>query len=457
MTLDSSQIAGSWLKSFGEFLHAGDISGVISCFAPDGYLRDVLVFTWNNRTLAGRARIATYLMDTLKPATVTQVRLDTRPNLSPEHWPLTHTASGVCSGFTFDTAVGYGQGYLTLVVNEAGEWKALTVFVMLTDIKGHEESGAETGVYGGHTLAWHDVHRERRLAIERDPHVLIIGGGQTGLNVGARFRQMNIPTLIIERNARIGDNWRQRYPTLTLHTSKSRNGMLYQPYPANWPTYTPRDKLADWLELYPISQDLVIWTNSGALPTPTYDPAAKRWTVVVDHAGEHVTLHPAHIVLAAGLLGAPRIPSISDTDLFHGTTVHASAYAGGKDYVGKRALVVGAGTSSADICQDLAFHGAAEVTMLQRSTTCVVSVENVARMVERMWPADVPTDVADFKSQAMPILLWREMAKARTEQMWAEEAETHKGLREAGLSLNMGKDGSGQYPLVFEKFGGYCE
>lgn len=38
--------------------------------------------------------------------------------------------------------------------------------------------------------------------------------------MAARFKQMKIPALVIDRNARVGDNWRKRYPTLTLHTVK---------------------------------------------------------------------------------------------------------------------------------------------------------------------------------------------------------------------------------------------
>jgi cation diffusion facilitator CzcD-associated flavoprotein CzcO len=212
--------------------------------------------------------------------------------------------------------------------------------------------------------------------------------------------------------------------------------------------------LAYWLEHYATSQDLVVSTSSRALPTPTYDTVSKKWTVVIDRAGKQVTLHPAHIVLAAGTLGAPISPSIPDAELFRGTTLHAAAYNGGKDFAGKRTLVVGAGNSSADICQDLEFHGAADVTMLQRSSTCVISVDTSARMLGRLWPPNVPTDVADFKSQAFPFLLMRAIGKATTEHMWAQEEETHRGLREAGLKLNMGEDGSGQRPLVFERFGG---
>ncbi|KAJ7486972.1 FAD/NAD-P-binding domain-containing protein [Mycena latifolia] len=448
-------IAEAWLQTFGAALATGDVPGVASCFTPDGWLRDILVFTWNNRTLRGRARVAEYLTDTLSAAPITSVNLDTRTHLTPEFRHITHAASGVSSGFKFDTAVGPGAGYFSLVEDSEGAWKALIVLMTLADIRGHEEAGPERGVYARHTIAWQDVHRERREAIERNPQVIIVGGGQTGLNVAARFRQMSIPALIVETTDRIGDNWRKRYPMLTLHTIKSHHCMLYQPYPENWPIYTPRDKLADWLEQYALSQDLVVWTNSRLLPTPTYDTATKRWTVVIDRAGTRVTLNPAHIVLATGALGAPIIPSIPDAHLFSGTDVHSEAYAGGKAFTGKRVLVVGAGNSSADICQDLSFHGAAEVTMLQRSSTCVVSVDSIARMLERIWPPDVPTDVADFKAKAMPFLLVRQIGTETTEHMWAQEAETHRGLREAGLSLTMGKDGEGLFPMVLERSGGY--
>ncbi|KAJ7491732.1 FAD/NAD-P-binding domain-containing protein [Mycena galericulata] len=451
---DYPAIASAWLASFATALAAGDVHAATECFLPDGYLRDVLVFTWKNRTLSGRMQIAAYLDSTVKPAKVSNAALDTRTYLTPEYGPITHAAAGVSSGFTFDTAVGPGQGYFSLVKDAAGEWKALMVFMTLADIRGHEEAGPEAGVYGGHTLAWHDIDQARRDEIERAPHVLIIGGGQTGLNVGARFKQMNIPSLIIESNARIGDNWRKRYPTLTLHTVKTHHTMLYQSYPENWPTYTPRNKLADWLEQYAISQDLVIWTNSRALPTPTYDAAAKRWTVTIERGGEQVTIHPVHIVLAAGTIGKPIIPPIADAALFRGTTLHSATYPGGAPFAGKHTMVVGAGNSAADVCQDLAFHGAASVTMLQRSATCVVSSANVARKLNHLWPPGVPTDIADFKVQVMPYVLLRQIGRETTQAMWDEEKETHEGLREMGLNLTMGKDGSGQYPMIFERFGG---
>ncbi|KAJ7288604.1 FAD/NAD-P-binding domain-containing protein [Mycena rebaudengoi] len=455
MIIDPNAVASTWLHQFGRFLSSRNVKGATQLFLPAGYLRDVLVFTWNNRTLAGHSKIAGYLADTLKATAISDVKLDTRAKLVPELGNVTPLHSGVSSGFTFNTSVGTGQGYFGLVKDDNGEWKALTVLMTLVDIRGHEEAGAEKGVYGGHTLAWHDIKGERHRKIEEDPHVLIIGAGQTGLNVAAKFRQMNIPSIVIEQNKRVGDNWRQRYATLTLHTTKMHHTMLYQSYPDNWPTYTPRDKLADWLEQYALSQDLVIWTESRALPTPTYDAATRRWTITIERAGKPVMLHPAHIVLAAGTFGKPRAPQIADSQLFRGISMHAAAWQGGDTFAGKRILVVGAGNSAADICQDLAFQGAESVTMLQRSSTCIVAAESVRAVLEAIWPEDVKTDVADFKSKLLPFHLMKEIGRRTEAQAWAREEKTHEGLKEAGFKLNMGSDGSGYFPLLYERFGGF--
>ncbi|KAG6910146.1 hypothetical protein DXG01_012905 [Tephrocybe rancida] len=432
-------ISNEWLSTFAKALQAADLDGVLTAFLPSGWLRDVLTFGWDNRSLAGHDKIAAYLQDTLLPTKVTDVVLDNRPGLSPRRSEF--NPDWIASGFTFTTAISIGQGYFHLARDESGAWKAQIVFMSITDLKGYEEAGPEQGVYDGHTLAWVDVHQERRQKIEEDPHVIIVGAGQTGLNIAARFRQMNIPTLVVEENARVGDNWRKRYPTLSLHTPRTQHSLLYQPYPQTWPIFTPRDKLADWLEHYAISQDLVIWNNSRPLPTPTYDLTTRKWTVVIDRNGTLVTLNPAHIVLATGTLGKPRLLELSKKDIFQGTTMHAFEYAGGRPFAGKRVVVVGAGNTSADICQDLVIQGAESVTMVQRSSTCVVSPKTVDATVTRAWPEGVPSEVSDFKFSSFPLALFKAMLKAAEQESWDREKDMHEGLIKAGLKLNMGPDG----------------
>ncbi|KAJ6622294.1 FAD/NAD-P-binding domain-containing protein [Mycena sp. CBHHK59/15] len=457
MDLHLREIASSWLANFGRSLASSDIPGVTSCFQPNGFLRDVLVFTWKNRTLRGPERIASYLSGALETGiSVREFQIDECEGLSPSVGATLSTSQScaISSGFIFATAIGVGRGYFTLTP-VGSEWKAVTVFMVLWDIDGHKELGPEEGTYGGHTIAWSDVHNERRAAVEKDPHVLIIGGGQTGLNVATRFRQMQIPTLVIEKNSRIGDNWRKRYPTLTLHTPNTHHTMLYHPYPENWPTFTSRDKLAHWLEHYAVSQDLVVWTNSYPLPTPAYDQTSKRWSITVFRDGQPITLHPFHIVLAAGTIGASRTPRISDQSVFLGTMLHSSQYQGGKPFAAKNVIVVGAGNSSADICQDLVVQGARSVTMVQRSSTCVVACSSIRQVIENVWPEGMPTTVADFKSMATPFLLLKEVLSSKSEQLREQEKDLHRVLTEAGLELNMGKDGSGQFPMFFERFGGF--
>ena len=166
-------IALDWLKNFATYLESADSENIGSCFLPNGWFRDVLTFTWNNRSLQGRDEISSYLRGTLAAAQISNVKLDNRPGLSPDFGLVTPSAEGISSGFTFTTAVAIGQGYFRLLKDEGGDWKALYVFMTMTDLKGFEEKGREEGVYEGHTLAWEDVSRERRRQVEENPHVLI--------------------------------------------------------------------------------------------------------------------------------------------------------------------------------------------------------------------------------------------------------------------------------------------
>ena len=211
--------------------------------------------------------------------------------------------------------------------------------------------------------------------------------------------------------------------------------------------------MADWLEQYVSSQDLIVWTNSCFLPVPSYDFNAKRWTVVVDRNGIRITLHPAHIVLATGSLGKPRIPDVPGNNLFRGVSFHASEYHGGRSFAGKHVVVVGAGNTSADLCQDLAFHGA-HVTMAQRSSTCVVSSVAITEHLLRTWPEGASTEASDFKFAALPLRLLLQLSAEGAEKSWAREVNMHEGLEKAGLKLNRGINGSGQYSLLLERSGG---
>ena len=133
--------------------------------------------------------------------------------------------------------------------------------------------------------------------------MLIVGGGQAGLTLAARLGRLNVDTLVIDKNERIGDNWRKRYHSLALHNHTDINHLPYIPFPPHWPMYLPKDMLADWFEAYAWAMEINFWTGTE-LKQGRYDSATGTWTVTVRHLdGRERTLHPRHLVFANGIIG----------------------------------------------------------------------------------------------------------------------------------------------------------
>ncbi|EKM52189.1 uncharacterized protein PHACADRAFT_212761 [Phanerochaete carnosa HHB-10118-sp] len=455
---DAHSTAANWLAAFARAVSDGDAQRVAATFLTDGWLRDVLTFVWDTRSLHGREVIQRYLTESnrLSLAQVANIALEKDPFYTPrESFAPTGDRVGVETGFTYETRYALCRGYAHLRQVEDGTWQAITVGMIALDLKAHPEPANVAADREASGRTWDELEVERKAKIESDPHVVIIGAGQCGLNTAARFRQMDISTLVIEKNARIGDNWRKRYKSLSLHTPDFYGQSLYQPYPSNWPEYAPRDKVADWFESYAVKQHLTIWTKSALATQPRYDESEGVWHIAVDRDGKTVMLRPKHIVLATGIHGVPRVPDLPDRASFAGAVLHAAQFVEPGPFAGQSVIVVGAGNSAIDICQDLATSGAASVTMVQRSQTCVVSRSSVKEDMRHIWLPGEPVAVGDFKLSAQPLGFFKAMAQSMPEVLWAREKELHEKLRKGGLELYQGPEGEGQLLLVFERGGGF--
>ncbi len=208
------------------------------------------------------------------------------------------------------------------------------------------------------------------------------------------------------------------------------------------------------LESYAVNQDLVVWTSSAIVGRPVYNSETRTWDVAIDHAGAQVRLHPAHIVLATGTSGDPYIPKLEDKGRFTGTSIHATQYKAPQPFSGQDVVVVGAGNTAIDICQDLATCGAKSVTMVQRSSTCVVSRDSVARHMLHTWSPKAPVEVGDFKFASLPLGYMKKTAIQRQQQSWDQEKELHDKLEKGGMKVHLGPEGQGPNLLVFERGGG---
>jgi len=189
---------------------------------------------------------------------------------------------------------------------------------------------------------------------------------------------LNVPTIIIEKNARPGDSWRNRYKSLCLHDPVWYDHLPYIPFPDHWPVFSPKDKIGDWLEMYTKLMELNYW-GSTVCKQASYDDKAKEWTVVVEREGEEVTLKPKQLVLATGMSAKPNIPEFPGQKQFKGEVQHSSQHPGPDAYRGKKVVVVGSNNSAHDICAALHEHGA-DVTMVQRSSTHIAKSDTLMEL-----------------------------------------------------------------------------
>lgn len=449
----------NWLAQFETALAKSDEGLLKTLFHPDSYWRDVLALSWTLQTVDGRDAILRTLKAQAARAAPSGFAID--PDRAAPRKVMRAGTSAIEAIFKFETAVGRGDGILRLIPDAAdgNKLKAWTLLTALEELKGFEE---QLGIARPRGQAysrdfrgpnWLDLRRASAEYTDRDPTVLVIGGGQSGLCIAARLKQLQVDTLIVDREARIGDNWRHRYHALTLHNQVQVNHLPYMLFPPNWPTYIPKDKLANWLEAYVESMELNFWTGTE-FEGGSYDEKEQRWTVTLRRAdGRRRTMHPRHVVLATGVSGIPSLPDIPTLKNFTGTVIHSSQYTDGEEWKGKKAVVIGTGNSGHDIAQDLHSSGAG-VTMVQRSPTLVVSIEPSAQLVYAPYNEGMLED-NDLIATSMPLKLARKSHAMTNEKSKELDKELLAGLERVGFKLDFGEDNTGWQFKYLTRGGGY--
>jgi cation diffusion facilitator CzcD-associated flavoprotein CzcO len=452
-------VAESWLEQLELAIGMGDSAGLGALFLAESYWRDAVALTWTLRTYCGREAIALALMPAFRTVGAKNFELD-RSSTPPRH--VTRIGTETTEAFfTFETTIGRGRGVIRLCPDpDTGDHRAWTFLTALDELKGFEERiGRNRPTGQSHSRDfrgpnWLDQRREAAAYRDRDPAVLVVGGGQAGLAIAARLTQLSLDTLIVDRHARIGDNWRLRYHALTLHNQVQVNHLPYMPFPPNWPTYIPKDKLANWFEAYVEAMELNFWTGTEFLGG-AHDSTSGRWTARLRLAdGSERVMYPRHIVMATGVSGIPNIPDIPGMAEFRGEVVHAHAYRDGEDWTGRRAIVIGTGNSGHDIAQDLHSSGA-DVTLVQRSPTLVVNIEPSAQLPYTLYEEGPPLEDCDLITASTPVPLARKAHQAFTIRARDLDQPLLDRLDRAGFRLDFGEDGTGWQFKYLTRGGGY--
>jgi len=458
-TDDLSVAADSWLAQFEDALARPEDALLDGLFHADSYWRDVLALSWNIQTINGADAILKELKARAARAAPCGFAID--PNRRAPRQAMRAGTHAIEAIFKFETAIGRGNGIIRLIpdADDGNRLKAWTLLTELGELKGFEEQlGVERPRGNAYSRDfrgpnWLDLRKASAGYADRDPDVLVVGGGQAGLTIAARLKQLNVDTLIVDREQRIGDNWRRRYHALTLHNQVQVNHLPYMPFPPNWPVYIPKDKLANWFEAYAESMELNFWTGTE-FERGVYDEANGRWSVVLRRAdGTERTMHPRHIVMATGVSGIPNRPDIAGLNNFTGAVLHSSRYEDGEAWNGRKALVVGTGNSGHDIAQDLHSSGA-EVTLVQRSPTLITNIEPSAQLAYAAYNEGTLED-NDLIATSMPLTLAKKSHVMLTEQSKAFDKELLDGLERVGFRLDFGDGGTGWQFKYLTRGGGY--
>ena len=448
-----TETATDWLGRLAAALEGRDVEAALALFDDECYWRDLVAFTWNIKTMEGKAQVRDMLEATLA-------------RVKPARWQVEGEASetgGVTEAwFTFETAVARGRGLLRLKGDKC--WTLLTTMV---ELKGHEEAKGETRVKG----VQHGAVEERRswleqreqeaaeLGVTTQPYVLIVGGGQGGIALGARLRRLDVPTIIVEKNERPGDSWRKRYKSLCLHDPVWYDHLPYLPFPEHWPVFSPKDKIGDWLEMYTRIMELNYWARTECKHA-SYDAQQQEWTVEVVRDGKPITLRPKQLVLATGMSAVPNIPKFPGAEDFQGEQHHSSRHPGPDAYRGKKCIVIGSNNSAHDICAALWEHGA-DVTMVQRSSTHIARSDTLMELAlgglysEQAVKSGIDHHKADLIFASVPYKIMAGFHVPVYEEMKKRDADLYRRLEERGFQLDFGEDGSGLFMKYLRRGSGY--
>ncbi|KAI0101518.1 hypothetical protein GGR51DRAFT_331245 [Nemania sp. FL0031] len=463
---DVVKIASETVDSFNKLLEKKDYKAIADLFVDNGYWRDQLALTWDFRTSKGKEKIINLLQGGHH---LLNIAIDQSPPRQGPHVKSFRT-DGSVPGIQFFTTIttqfGSGDGVVRLV-EDSGQWKIWVLFTSMIKLKDHPEAtglNRPNGVVHGARAGrknWLDRRRSESNFEGSEPEVLIVGAGQAGLSVGARLKMLNVPTLTIDRTDVIGDAWRNRYHQLVIHDPVWYDHMPYIKFPDFWPVFTPKDKMADFLRDYARMLELNVWTKTE-LESSVWDDEKKQWTVVLkrkhgDGSTETRTFHPKHIIQSTGHSGKKNYPDFKGMENFKGDVLcHSSEFRGAKhDTNGRKAVVIGSCNSALDIAQDY-YENGYDVTIIQRSSTDVVTSASILKFgVESYYEGGPPVEHADLLSWCMPL----EIAKAEHADITKSEAACDKeildGLNKAGFKTDSGPMNCGLWYKYLQRGGGY--
>ena len=238
------------------------------------------------------------------------------------------------------------------------------------------------------------------MAVEVD--VLVVGAGFAGIGAAALLaRRGGASFAVLERADRVGGTWRDNhYPNVSCDIPSHLYSYSFAPEPDWSAFYAPGAEIQAYLEGVVVRERLEPHLHLGTdVLGMEFDEESERWDVRTSRGDWSAAV----LVVCAGRLSEPRLPSVPGLSSFTGSAFHSARWRHDVDLDGARVGVVGSGASAVQIVPHLA-ERAAEVVLFQRSAPYVVPRRNREYPpAERRSLARVPGAVQRLREE----LFWR--------------------------------------------------
>lgn len=307
----------------------------------------------------------------------------------------------------------------------------------------------------GHDLRLASQQHQRATPTNVDGlDVLIVGGGQAGLSTAAWCKSYGLQYVVLEKNARVGENWTKRYESAKLHTSQRFNDLPFGPtFTKDDPEYLTTQALAMGYRRFVDQFGIDVWTSCRLVEPASYDSTKKKWTANIVHNDTVYTISAYHIVLCTGLGGTiPLRPSCPGREAYQGTTLHSAEYTNANAFRGKRGVVIGSANTGHDIARDMLEAELSEVTMVQRGATYVVERSHFKELFGIIWNDKMSQEYSDRLFWSTPTGVSRLMTNAFFHPKADADIAKWAALDKAGFNV----DSKGDFiDHLLVRFGGH--
>ncbi|MBS9535255.1 NAD(P)/FAD-dependent oxidoreductase [Mycobacterium sp. M1] len=278
---------------------------------------------------------------------------------------------------------------------------------------------------------------------------VIVGAGFGGIGAAIQLNRLGYDNiLIVDREDGLGGTWRvNHYPGLSVDQPATTYSYWFEPNPYWSRLFPPGHEIQAYAEHVADKYDVRRFMRfNTTVDGAQWDEDAKAWRVALA-GGE--TLTAQFLIAATGFLCQPKMPDIPGIESFEGHVIHTAAWDHDHELAGRRAAIIGTGSTGIQVIPELAKH-VGELTVYQRTPILVTPKSDVVfpPVVQRLF-ARVPftqrivrwlTDnVTDFM---MVLTMWRYRRFKLVNKAMALQSAMHrrKAVRDPELDRQLTPD-----------------